>query len=635
MAQVARCPSCGAPVEFKSAASILAVCDYCRSTLIRQGEDLADLGKMAALLEDRSPLQRGASGRWHGRGFALIGRIQLRYEQGLWNEWHLLFDDGKSGWLSEAGGEYVLTEPRWLAETAPRFEDLRAGEDLRLEGKTYTIANVLTAECVAGEGELPFKVGAGYPAPVADLRDEGKGFATLDYSDDPAKPLLFVGESVDFGSLAWSNLRQGVPLPEPTVKARRFACPSCGAPLGVSAKDVTTIGCGSCGALLDPKDERAVLARASLEHKVEPIIELGSRGKLRGEAVELAGFMRRVMTADGVDYRWSEYLLRGPEGKLLWLIEYDGHWNLARVLSQSLRVGGTTVTYEKQTFKHFQSYAARVDYVIGEFPWRVKLDETAKAADYIAPPLMLSREKTDDEVSWTLAEYIEPAEVQAAFGLKSALRRPVGVYANQPNPRIEAHKLICRRFWRLSAAALAVHFLLLGFGPGRQLASQQLTFSADDDEPQLAAEFVLRDARNRIELNHDTSVDNSWVGVSATLVNQDTGENWQAQREVSHYSGVEDGESWSEGSRSDEVVFDGLPAGRYLLAVESDMDAGSRPVADRLSVAQAGPRWSSLILLIVFLAVFPIVSRMRQGGFEVKRWAESDHPIVTSDGDDD
>jgi hypothetical protein len=179
MARTATCPSCGAPVEFKSVASVLAVCDFCRSTLIRRGEDLEDLGKMAALMEDRSPLQRGAEGRWQGRHFGLIGRIQLKYDQGLWNEWHLLFDDGRSGWLSEAGGEYVISEPKRLAEPMPRFEDLQPGSRQLLDGRAYSVSNVLTAECVAGEGELPFKVGAGYPAPVVDLRDEQGRFATL------------------------------------------------------------------------------------------------------------------------------------------------------------------------------------------------------------------------------------------------------------------------------------------------------------------------------------------------------------------------------------------------------------------------------------------------------------------------
>jgi len=125
------------------------------------------------------------------------------------------------------------------------------------------------------------------------------------------------------------------------------------------------------------------------------------------------------------------------------------------------------------------------------------------------------------------------------------------------------------------------------------------------------------------------------VAVNATLVNQDTGENWQAARELSYYSGVDGGESWSEGSRSDDLVFANLPPGRYLLAIESDMDDGSKPVTDQLRISRAGPRWSSLVLVLLFLVAFPIFTRIRRAAFEIKRWAESDHPIVTSGSDDD
>ncbi len=636
MARTARCPSCGAPVAFKSVVSILAVCDYCQSTLVRQGQDLENLGRMAALLEDRSPVQRGAEGRWHGRHFAVIGRIQLRYEQGLWNEWHLLFDDGKSGWLSEAGGEYVVSEPLWQTDSFPPFAELAVGQRFPIAGRTHAITNLLTAECVAGEGELPFRVGPGYPAPVADLRDEAGGFATLDYSDDPARPLVFLGESVAFETLAWNNLREPGLLPEPTIRARAFDCPKCGAPLQVSHEGVASIGCGSCGAVLDTSDERVrILAEASLDLKVEPLLALGSKGRLRGEDLEVIGFMRRRMEADGLSYYWSEYVLLGPENRLLWLTEYQGHWNLARVLPRSVLVVAGSVRYDKQEFRHFAGYTAHVDYVIGEFPWQVKLDEQAQVADYVSPPRMLSRESTASEETWTLAEYLDPAEIQAAFRPRIALGRPVGVYANQPNPHEETHKRVCRRFWMFLLAAVAIHLVMLMGGSGGALLQQTVVFDPQDDEPRLSREFVIDGADARIEVEHEATLENNWIGLGLTLVNEDTGEAWQASREISYYIGWDEGERWSEGSRSDSVVFSGLPAGRYMLAEDADMDAGSGPIGTRLKVSRVGPRWSSLVVLALLLAAFPIYTRVRRGAFEVKRWAESDHPIVTSSGDDD
>jgi len=639
MGRTARCPSCGAPVEFKSVASVLAVCGFCQSTLVREGDELANLGKMAALIEDRSPLQRGAEGRWKGRHFGLIGRIQLRWEQGLWNEWHLLFDDGKSGWLSESGGEYVISEPVWLPDAQPAFSELHVGQNLSIAGRPYSITNLLTAECVAGEGELPFKVGAGYPAPVADLRDATGGFVTLDYSDDSAKPLAFVGTSVEFKTLTWNNLREGMPIAEPTVKARAFNCPACAAPLAIRHENIKSIGCPSCGAVLDTANETVkLLARASLALKVEPLLPLGARGKLRGEDVEVIGFMRRRMHDEGVDYRWSEYVLLGRAGRLLWLTEYQGHWNLAQVVPRVTVVKGYIASLDGVEFKHFQSYHAYVDYVIGEFPWRVQIDESAAVEDFVAPPRMLSRETSASEVTLTLAEYLAREELQQAFKLPPRLPAPVGIFADQPNPRAESNSKVWHRFWMFLVAALAVHVALL-LGSRGPLLHETLEFKPGDDEPQVTREFRLATPVSRLEIEHEADVTNSWISLGLTLVNKDTGEAWKASREISRYEGVDDGESWSEGSRSDAVVFAALPAGTYVVSEEADLAPAGRPVRAQIKVSRPGPRWSSLALLLGALALFPGYTFIRRYGFEVKRWAESDHPLVTvthgdSDSDD-
>jgi len=170
MARMANCPSCGAPVRLRSAVSVLAVCEYCRATLLDLDGKIENLGKMAELAEDRSRLQVDAQGVYGGKCFTVVGRIQLQYESGLWNEWFLLFDDAGTGWLSEADGAYALTFPRASPAGAPAFSTVRPGDDLVLAGTTWTVSNIENAVCVAGEGELPFRVGGGYQAPVVDLR---------------------------------------------------------------------------------------------------------------------------------------------------------------------------------------------------------------------------------------------------------------------------------------------------------------------------------------------------------------------------------------------------------------------------------------------------------------------------------
>ena len=91
------CPSCGAPVRFRGATSVVAVCPFCSATLVREGVDLRDIGKQAQLLEDHSPIRIGAEGRHRGVGFTVVGCIQYKYGAGVWNEWHVLFPGSKGG----------------------------------------------------------------------------------------------------------------------------------------------------------------------------------------------------------------------------------------------------------------------------------------------------------------------------------------------------------------------------------------------------------------------------------------------------------------------------------------------------------------------------------------------------------
>src|SRR5262245_17959842 len=193
------CPSCGAQVDFKSAVSIFAVCEYCRSTLVRHDINVENIGKMAELKLDGSPLQLGAEGRYRGIHFGVIGRIQMRINRGIWNEWHLMLDDGRSGWLGEAQGLYVVSFLTKVAGDIPAFEALKPGKKFQLKGQWFEVQNVESARCIGGEGELPFRVGAGFDAPVADLVGEKNSFATIDYSENqdvpdgkPGQPLVFI-----------------------------------------------------------------------------------------------------------------------------------------------------------------------------------------------------------------------------------------------------------------------------------------------------------------------------------------------------------------------------------------------------------------------------------------------------------
>jgi hypothetical protein len=204
------CPGCGAAVKFVSAASLLAVCGYCRATLLRRDLDVERIGTMAQLVADTTVLQLGIEGVYRSTHFAVVGRIQVRYDGGGWNEWYLVFDDGRTGWLGEASGEYTISFPTALDGAAPAWEALQAGGTLTLGAVTWHVTDVRRARVVGGEGELPLAVEGGWETAAADLRADPARFATLDYSDadEGTPPRFYAGEAVELPTLALRGLRE-------------------------------------------------------------------------------------------------------------------------------------------------------------------------------------------------------------------------------------------------------------------------------------------------------------------------------------------------------------------------------------------------------------------------------------------
>src|SRR3984957_19870591 len=103
------CPSCGAPVTFRWSSAAQVVCPFCHSILLRTDLDLKKVGVVADLPPDPSPIQLLTEGVYKGKKFEVIGRIIYEYEQGGWNEWHIVFSDATSGWLSDAQLQYAVS----------------------------------------------------------------------------------------------------------------------------------------------------------------------------------------------------------------------------------------------------------------------------------------------------------------------------------------------------------------------------------------------------------------------------------------------------------------------------------------------------------------------------------------------
>lgn len=422
------CPSCGAPVAFRSHASVLAVCEFCRTTVYKDAGAVRELGKVSEVLEDYSRIQLGTAGVHGGRAFTVIGRIQLRYDAGIWNEWYLLFDDGEPAWLGEASGQYTLTRPRALPDGLPDFDAVRVGGLHDLGMGLFVVSDKRVADCVGGQGELPFRLAAGWQARVADLR-RGATFATVDYSGE--RPVLYSGDAVTLEGLACQLLRDDDQIKASAGRYRgrveALQCPSCGAAIRYLPGMAANLVCQACAARLDASTPQCeVLAAGERDAKVAYTLALGLAATIGVHEYRVLGAMKRI---DDDGEEWSEYLLYSVRGGFFWLVETGDGWWRADVLDDWPEPGTPAVTrvqHRKASYERTLDYPARVTHAAGAFNWRVRVGDRVRVREFVHGQASLSAESTDAELGWSRLTHVAADQVRTWFKLPPPPRQPAG-----------------------------------------------------------------------------------------------------------------------------------------------------------------------------------------------------------------
>jgi len=473
--QEINCPSCGAPAAFRSSAAVMVVCEYCHSTLLKDADTVRDIGKMSAVLEDYTPLQLGTGGQWDGQGFTLVGRIQLRYDAGLWNEWYLLFDDGSDGWLADASGQYMLTRRHAAGAQAgaaqldaaqldgaplPRYEHLAPGASLFFDKHRYLASDVRSARCTGGQGELPFAVGAGWTAQVADFRDEGR-FVTLDYADG-YPPAVYTGAAVTLDQLKCQLLRDKEQIAGSADryrgKAVPLACPGCGGPIAYRAGVASFVVCPSCHSQIDCTTSTALVLEKQRElDALQTSLAPGDTGTIDGTPYTVLGLMQCTDHDEDEASTWVEYLLFSEQRGLLWLVEQADGWDRVEVLDTWPRtVSGDAVSYQGQTFRQGYDYQSEVLYAAGTFNWRVQVGDTTRLTEYGKRARRLTRETSATEIVWTLSTTVARAQVAQWFKSSPGLAQAARALPAARPADSSADLAFCRKSAKVYAILLAI-----------------------------------------------------------------------------------------------------------------------------------------------------------------------------------
>lgn len=632
--RVANCPSCGGQVEFKANTSIVTVCPYCSSAVARTGDDIGALeiaGKVAPLADIGSPLSLGTEGKLQGKRFTLVGRMQLNYGEGPWNEWYAAFDDGRWGWVAEAQGRVYLTTKQSGASAVPGFSGLGIGAVVEVRGFPLSVAEKNSAEFVSAEGELPEPIHLGERYYYADIEGQGGVFGTLDYGAEPdGNPEVFLGKRFEYSDLFSKSILRDREAAQAGV-SDPMSCPNCGAAVELQAPDEAKhVTCGYCDALLDCEGSALSLLQAAAPLEVPPQIELGASAKYKGNKYTVYGYMLRAAEDEDYDgsivqYPWEEYLLRDEKsGGYSWLVCSDGHWSWVESVSPPQLKRNwmsdlpSKLKHEDTNYQRLSQYASSVLAVRGEFYWKVAVGDRAQHVEFIAPPKGLSVELTAEEISWSRSEYLTPAEVKAIFPKlkRLSLPKPKGVGATQPNPRRKLR-------WKALAASLLMVVIAVGLGLGRGSSSpafrEQLPLvpvsqngEVTDGQPQ-RWKVQLKGGTLGIQLAGVLARSSHDYGMLYTIVKLDN------QQGKIRMAGVQ--LAAARGAQADRTVYmPSLDAGEYILEVTPQWPAQHAEFSQvTLSLFPGMSFPGPLFFFLILLWIYPAWNHFMRLRFEAAR----------------
>jgi DNA-directed RNA polymerase subunit RPC12/RpoP len=428
------------------------------------------------------------------------------------------------------------------------------------------------------------------------------------------------------------------------AKTGAIECPACGAPITLHGfGGVEQVACPYCGTILKPSskpradgDSEAarnldIVLRAERQRQ-QSRLNLYERGEFDGHTWEIIGILWRQVVADGSVFPWQEFLLFNPYEGYRWLIYqmHDAVWSIGGPLLGAVEVQPgyqPRAIWAGETYKHFSTGNARVTYVEGEFPWRVMVGDVAQAHDYVCPPKMVSVEIEQNEfgadVNFTQMRPISPAEVWAAFKRTGEPPASYGIHPAEPNPY--AHPFYLRAGIVLALVWLIV---LIIYTSGRD---NEVAFNAvlTPQQPVLTQEIELGDDGEYQTVEFElaaSGMNNSWAYVDVMLVDVLTEEAVAAGLEVDAYSGVDGGESWSEGKNPSSVIVGGVRGGKYILQAQAQIDPSGDPADTlKLTIKRDVPLLRYIFLPLLFIAAFPLINLGRRMAFEGKRWSTSDH----------
>lgn len=399
-----------------------------------------------------------------------------------------------------------------------------------------------------------------------------------------------------------------------------FKCVQCGT---VTAVDLPfqplVFACPHCGESYFWSDQGFRLGTGYDKTYVQSRIPVGSKGKLKGRDLIVTGSMTKRVYSH---YYYEEYTLVDAKGNFFYLSQSDGHFIFLEEFESTMEFDGRLhIQHENREYKLYDKPEARVSDAQGFFDEELP-KVPIKMFEFISPPYMISIEDFGGPRFYK-GEHVSRREVGKAFP-QFAMPPKIGVGIVQPFALPFANLALV--FAVVAILMCLTHYGIYKDQKQQQVLRQTLAFSDFDGKEFTSPSFTLSGGSAPLSITVQSPVDNSWANLNVALVDENTSDEVNANKDIEYYHGYTDGENWTEGSQTEDFNICGVAAGKYHLVL-TPMKAAEDQTAREMevNVVWNTPSFDNVILVCVFMIVFAAIVYFFNYQFEKNRWIESDY----------
>ncbi|CAD0001702.1 DUF4178 domain-containing protein [Flavobacterium chungangense] len=387
--------------------------------------------------------------------------------------------------------------------------------------------------------------------------------------------------------------------------------------------EVLNFVCPNCQSLYTLDDQGNFRRKSKYKAEAEVIpLSIGDTGFLKGCQYKVTGILRKKVHPD---YRWTEFILQNEAKEFLYLSLSNGHWMMLTEMEKidDLKKGTKILKYNGDDYDLFEHSDAEIINAQGFFDFEIPVNKLIHLAEFINPPYIVSVEKMNKVQTAFHGEYVKKSEIKKAFpGI--TLPYQSGVSMIQPY-----------RFDLRNTAVIFCLFALLIITANwyiykdqfqQNVFSKTIKFSEFDNKEVTSDAFVLKGGSAPLTIKVSTSLDNSWANLNVALVNEATNDEIYANKDIEYYHGFSDGESWTEGSQSEEFNICGVKAGKYHLLItpmKAPEDVNNSEI--RVNVVWNEPSSRNVWLVVIAMIVIYFIIRFFSYNFEKERWSDSSY----------